>query len=100
MKDYIPEPYVTKKLTPEMRLIPYEIKFDGKLRGFYCFNKIERRMSTRDVARLQVAICNQIKKAVDEGMNDEEVFSHLVGKIYGRQFVNASKILFDIWGTL
>ena len=53
-------------------------------------------MSSRDVARLQVAILTQIKTAFDEGMNDEEVYSHLVGKLYGRQFMSASKILFDI----
>ena len=89
----MPEAFVTKKLTAEMRMLVYHGDINGKRRPFHVFAKLERNMSPRDVARLKLSMLTFIRSVYDEVPAEAEAYKHILSKIYGRQIVGPSKLL-------
>ena len=84
---------MTKKLTPEMRLLKYSGDINGKRRPFHVFCKLERTMSPRDVARLKNSILTYIRSVFSEVTPaPEAAYAYILTKIYGRQIVGPSKL--------
>ena len=84
---------MTKKLTPEMRLLKYRGDINGKRRPFHVFCKLERSMSPRDVARLKNSILTYIRSVFSEVTPaPEAAYAYILTKIYGRQIVGPSKL--------
>ena len=84
---------MTKKLTPEMRLLKYRGDINGKRRKFHVLCKIERTMSPRDVARLKTSLLTYIRSVFSEVTPaPEAAYAYILTKIYGRQIVGPSKL--------
>ena len=83
--EIVPEEYVTKKLTVEMRMITYSGTINGKSRSFHVFCKIEKCMSPRDVTSLKYSLHQFIRRKASLFQEDDHLYQEICAKVFARQ---------------
>ena len=78
--EFVPEEYVSKKLTVDMWLLKYSGTINGKSRSFHVFCKIEKSMSPRDVNSLKYSLHQFIPRKASLFQEDYHLYQEIYAK--------------------